>query len=132
MPNATKRQVEAWWYVLLSERDKPKEQQSRFLLKPLTQSQRMRVWDDYNWVQVDKDGGRSINSRAFQQAESLMVEQLLETENFPLDGPKPWPNNGSSPEIKRQYLEMLDDMDVFEIGNAIREKSTLEPEIKNS
>jgi hypothetical protein len=27
---------------------------------------------------------------------------------------------------KEAYLELLDDMDVFEIGNAIREKSTLE------
>jgi hypothetical protein len=131
MPNAVKRQVEAWWYVLLSEREKPKEQQSRFLLKPLTQAERMRVWDDHNWVNVSSDGSSTVSSRGLQQAHALVLTNLLETENFPLDGPRKWPAEGSKTE-KLTYLELLDDMDVFEIGNAIREKSTLEPEAKNS
>lgn len=131
MPNATKRQVEAWWYVLLSEREKPKDQQSRFLCNPLKQGERMHVWDDHNWVTVDKDGKRSITTRGLQQAYELCLTNLAKTENFPLDGPKPWPEKGSVAE-KAEYLEMLDDMDVFEIGNAIREKATLEPEVKNS
>jgi hypothetical protein len=131
MPNAVKRQTEAWWYVLVSERAKPKEEQSRFRLKPLTQSERMRVWDDHNWVTVSADGGSQVNSRGLQQAHSLVVANLLEVENFPLDGPKTWPIDGSRKD-KEAYLELLDDMDVFEIGNAIREKSTLEVEAKNS
>jgi hypothetical protein len=131
MPNATKRQVESWWYVLLSEREKPAQEQSKFLLKPLTQAERMRVWDDHNWVTVDKDRNSAVISRGLQQALSLCISQLAEVQNFPLDGPKPWPLGGSRME-KEKYLEMLDDMDILEIGNAIRDKSTLEPEVKNS
>jgi hypothetical protein len=130
MPNATKRQVEAWWYVLRSERDKPKDEQSRFRCNPLTQAERMRVWDDHNWVTVNgQTGDRSITSRGLQQAHALCVTQIIEVENFPLEGPKPWPGSKAARET---YLEMLDDMDVFEIGNAIREKATLEVEAKNS
>lgn len=131
MPNATKRQVEAWWYVLLSERKRPIDQQSRFKMRPLTQSERMSVWDDSSWVHVDKEGNRTISTRAFQQARSLVLSNLIETEKFPLDGPKRWPVDGSLDE-KSTYLDLLDDMDVFEIGNEVREKSTLEPEVKNS
>jgi hypothetical protein len=85
MPNRAKRQVESWWYVLISERDKRKEEQSRFLLKPLTQSERMRVWDDHNFVTVGPDGSSSISARGLQQAHALVVSNLLKTENFPLD-----------------------------------------------
>lgn len=132
MPKATKRQTEAWWYVLMSERKNEKADQSRFLLKPLTQAERMRVWDDHNWVTVNPaDGSSAVSSRGLQQAHALVLSNLVEVENFPLDGPKPWPAKGSRAE-KETYLEMLDDMDVFEIGNAIREKSVLEPEVKNS
>jgi hypothetical protein len=131
MPKRTKRQVESWWYVLVSEREKPKEEQSRFLLKPLTQAERMRVWDDHNWVTVSPDGASSINARGLQQAHALVVSNLLKTENFPLDAPEAWPEKGSRGE-KETYLEMLDDMDVFEIGNEIRNKSVLEQEAKNS
>jgi hypothetical protein len=129
LPNATKRQVEAWWYVLQSERDKPQAEQSRFLLKPLTQAERMRVWDDSSWVAIDKNGSKSITARGFQQAHELCMTNIEEVQNFPLDGPKLWPK--SKPE-RLDYLALLDDMDVFEIGNAVREKSTLEPEAKNS
>lgn len=131
MPNATKRQVEAWWYVLDAERAKPKEEQSRFRCQPLTQAQRMRVWDDHNWVTVGTNGERAISTRGLQQAHELCLSQITEVQNFPLDGPKPWPDKGSKGE-KEAYLEQLEDMDVFEIGNAIRNKSTLEVEAKNS
>lgn len=131
MPKATKRQVEAWWYVLLSEQKSPREEQSRFLLQPLTQAERARVWDDFKWVAVAPDGSRAITSRAMQQAYSLVLTKLVETENFPTGEAKAWPADGT-PEQKQKYLDLLDDMDVFEIGNAIREKSTLEEEVKNS
>lgn len=131
MPNATKRQVESWWYVLLSEREKPKAEQSRFFCRPLRQYERMHVWDDSAWITIDADGKKTVSARGFQQAHELCLTHLVATENFPLDEVKPWPDKGSKEE-KEAYLEMLDDMDLFEIGNAIREKSTLGAEVKNS
>ena len=131
MPNATKRQVEAWWYVLVSEREKPMNEQSKFLLKPLTQGERMRVWDDSSWVAIAKDGSRSITARGFQQAHEILMSNLVETQNFPLDGVKAWPANGSGAD-REAYLEMLADLDVFELGDVIRNRSTLGPEVKNS
>lgn len=131
MPNATKRQVEAWWQVLKSEQDKPEQEQSKFLLSPLTQAERMRVWDDSSWLTVDKEGNKAISARGFQQAHALLLGKLLEARNFPLDSPRPWPATGTKGE-KETYLEMLSDMDVLELGDAIRNRSTLEVEAKNS
>lgn len=130
MPKAVARQIEAWWYTLISERSSKPEEQSRFKLAPLTQAERMRVFDDASWVSVDNDGKSTVQPRGFQQARELLLEKLVETENFPLGAPKAWPANGSR-SAKEEYLELLDDMDVFEIGNAIRQKSTLEVAAKN-
>jgi hypothetical protein len=91
----------------------------------------MRTWDDGYWSQIEANGRRTLNSRSFQQAHALVISQLLATENFPLDAPKQWPVDGSRSD-KEAYLELLDDMDVYEIGNAIRDRSILEEEAKNS
>jgi hypothetical protein len=51
----------------------------------------MRVWDDHNWVHGRSDGRRAVNSRGLQQAHALVISNLLEVENFPLDAPKRGP-----------------------------------------
>lgn len=135
MPNAIKRIVEPFWYVLKSERDKPLEQQSRFLCAPLAQADRMRVWDETAVTSSVMDGSDQksaiVMSRSFRQAYELAMSNIVEIERFPLDGPKAWPKDGTADQ-KRQYLEALDDFDVYEIGVAIRERSVLEDEVKNS
>lgn len=135
MPKKKIRPVESWWYVLPSERENPPEQQSRFLLRPLSQADRMAVWDDLQRIRVERgDGPRgetTIQKRDFQSALELVVSHLERTENFPLGEPQPW-DPAWSEERKRSYLEMLDDLDVYLIGNEIRDHAVVEPAAKNS
>lgn len=126
MPKRVHRSAEAFTYVLMDDRKLPLAEQSRFRLKPLTQAEKLAVLDGLNWVDVREDGTSEVMPRAFQQALELVLTHLESTENFPSDGPEPWPGV-SAPRAKRvAYLEMLDEMDVYELGNEIRHHA--EPE----
>ena len=125
MAQRAKRPAEAWWYVLEADRELPQEEQSRFLLRPLTQAERMRVWDDYSVKTRGEDGTIQIADRAFQQAYRLCLTNIAEIENFPAGEPQAWP---SKEVARRAYLNTMDDLDVHEVGNEIRERSSLDRE----
>lgn len=132
MAEAARRPIEAWWYVLPSDRELPAEKQSRFLLKPLTQAERMEVWDESDWVSVNPETGeRTIRPRGFRQARELVLRNLVDVQNFPVSSPKPFPKDGTRAE-RETYINDFDDIDLFLIGNEIREHSSLEREVKNS
>lgn len=123
MAQRAKRPAEAWWYTLKKDEGLPKEEQSRFLLRPLTQAERMRVWDDYTVVSKDANGERVVADRSFQQAYGLALTNIADVENFPAGEAAPWP---SKKPARMEYLNTMDDMDVWELGNEIREHSALE------
>ena len=125
MAQRAKRPAEAWWYVLTKDRELPREEQSRFLLRPLTQAERMRVWDDFSVRTTGGDGTTQIADRSFQQAYGLALSNIAEVENFPAGEPQAWPSKEAA---RRQYLNTIDDMDVWELGNEIRERSSLDRE----
>lgn len=132
MAEAARRPIEAWWYVLPSDRDLPAEKQSRFLLKPLSQAERMEAWDESDWVSIDgTTGERTVKPRGFRQARELVIRNLVDVENFPASKPDPFPKGGSQAE-RTAYIEKLDDIDLFLIGDEIRKHSSLELEVKNS
>ncbi len=119
MPKRVHRSAESFSYVLLSDRGKPEAEQSRFRFRPLTQAENLEVLDRMNnWVTV-KNGTQELMPRSFQQARELVLEHLEAAENFPTDGPQPWPARASLEE-KSRYLEMLDEMDLLELGNELR------------
>lgn len=132
MAEAARRPVEAWWYVLPSDQKLPVEQQSRFLLKPLTQAERMEVWDESDWVMIDgTTGDRTVRPRGFRQARELVLRNLVDVQNFPASKPEPFPKDASQAE-RVTYIDKLDDIDLFLIGDEIRKHSSLEKEVKNS
>lgn len=132
MAEAARRPVEAWWYILPADRDLPAEKQSRFLLKPLTQAERMEAWDESDWVMVDGiTGDRTVRPRGFRQARELVLRNLVDVQNFPASSPKPFPKDGT-PAEKATYVDQFDDIDLFLIGDEIRKHSSLEREVKNS
>lgn len=128
---ATKRPSGSWRFIPPEDRKLKKEKQTVFVLSPLTQNERMEVWDGLKWVEEDTAGNRAIRSRAYQQALELCIAHIEDVENFPADKPKPWPKNGSPVADKALYLDLLDDVSILILGNEIRNHSTLEEEAKN-
>jgi hypothetical protein len=121
------KRVGSWTFIPPSDRKLPAAEQTVFVLKPLTQLQRMEVWDNLRWVNPDN----TMQPRAFVQARELCLSNIEDVQNFPPGSPKPWPKDGSF-EAKAEYLEQFDDMDVLIIGNEIRDHSALDDDIKNS
>jgi hypothetical protein len=119
MPKKYARPAEAWTYVLYPDRALPLDQQSRFTLRPLTQAEKLAMLDGLNWVNVHTDGTQEVMPRAYSQALELCLSHIDGVENFPNDGPIAWPAKGSDRQ-KADYLAMLSDMDILELGNEIR------------
>ena len=119
MPKKIIRSAESFTVVLGCDRALPPDQQSRFVFRPLTQAEKMAVLDGLNWVHVHTDGSQEIMPRSFRQARELVMAHLEEAHNFPTDGPIPWPAKGSEAE-RGKYLEMLEEGDLLELGNAVR------------
>lgn len=127
---AIKRPSGSWRFVPPADQRLKTEEQTVFVLNPLTQGERMVVWDELRWSEVLPDGTRNIRSRANQQAYELCLAQIGAIENFPAGAPKAWPKNGSDEE-KRAYLDQIDDVTILLVGSEIREHSSLEDEVKN-
>lgn len=119
MPKRVHRSAESFTYILAADRALPLDQQSRFRFRPLTQAEKLAVLDDLNWVQINADGSRELRPRSMSQARQLVLSNLEAAENFPTDGPVAWPAEGTR-EQKERYLDMLDEMDVYELGNEVR------------
>ena len=107
------------------------DEQSRFRFRPLTQSERLNALDTSEKIVVDGGGERSVQPRGFAQARELVLLTLVSTDNFPAGEPVDYPAMKSHAE-KSNYLEMVDDILLFELGNYVFSRSALgEPE-KNS
>lgn len=120
-----RRSLGSWRFVPPSDKGLPAAEQTVFMLKPLTQIQRMETWDNIRWV--NSDG--TMQPRAFQQARELCLSNIGSIENFPPGSAKAWPEGMRE---RLEYLEQFDDMDVLIIGNEIRDHSGLDDDIKNS
>jgi len=129
MPAKTTRPAESWSYVLECDRELDAAEQSRFILRPLTQSERAAVRDDIARVETAKDGARSVVSRSQRQGIELAINHIVSIENFPAGAPQPWPPD---PATRRSYLEMLRDDYVQEVANEIWAKSVVGDDLKNS
>lgn len=135
---------ESWRYVPIQDRALPKEEQTVFILTPLVQGERVKVWDGASWVQQGPRGEQVIMPRTYEQAYQLCVEHIADIENFPAQvkqgesgmygyppgAPKQYPAAGT-PVEKLRYLDEFDDLLILEIGNEIRDKSTLDTTAKN-
>lgn len=127
----TRRSPESFRYVLPSDRDLPRDQQSVFICKPLTLAERIRALDELTVVQIMPDGSRFEMSRDYQQCFEFALSHLEAVENFPSDDPQEWPVKASRVERER-FLDQLDETSIYLIGNEIRVHAVLgEPE-KNS
>jgi len=125
------RTVEEFTYTPEADRPLPAIEQSVFRFRPLTQAERLHAIDSAETITADASGARSIQPRGFTQARELVLLALISAENFPAGEPVPYPADKDTRK-KSAYLEMLDDVLLFELGNYLFARSALgEPE-KNS
>lgn len=132
MAKTIKRTAEAWTYVLVTDRALPIDQQTRFVLKPLTHVERATVRDSLSRLQIDAAGTKALLDRTRQEAFGLALSNIVAVENFPVGEARAWPAKKADREA---FLDQLDDDDVLEIGNEIWERSKLGMDgapIKNS
>jgi hypothetical protein len=112
------------------DRDRPAAEQTIFVLSPLSQAERMAVWDDGSWIRVESDGSKVIAQRGYQQALEMVRTHVVDVQNLQdADGNVlPFPKDGT-PAERAKFLECLDDVDVLIIGQYIRDRSSIgEPE----
>jgi hypothetical protein len=131
---------ESWRYVPIADRGLPPEEQTTFVLTPLIQGERLKVWDNGSWVHQGPTGDSVMMPRSYQQAYELCLQHIADVENFPAkvkngagiyEGTaKPFPVAGTQVE-KLRYLDEFDDLVILEIGNEIRDRSTLDTAAKN-
>ena len=125
------RPVGSWVFIPAGDEELKPEEQTRITCRQLTQAERMEAWDNINWTVKDEGTGEvTIMPRTFRLARDLCKAAILSIENFPPGAPKPWPKDGSEAE-KDAYLDMIPDMEMLRIGQAIRHKAFIEDEIKN-
>ena len=127
MPKKQQRSAESWRYVLTADRELPPEEQSVFVLRPLTQLERADVQDNMVRIQSRPDGGRTVVQRDHRLSVELCLTNITSIENFPAGAPEKWPADHAS---RVTYLEMLDDDHVQQIGNEIWVHSTITSDVK--
>jgi hypothetical protein len=128
MAKMKSRAAASFPYVLIGDRDLPPEQQTQFVLRPLTVDEHAAAHDGLVRTLVDKDGNRTIVNRTRQQAVSLALEHIVSIENFPVGAPQPWPDER---ERRRDYLGMLMPADLQELGGVLFHRAEVGDEEKN-
>jgi len=131
MAKKASRTVEQFDYTPKADRDLAAPEQSRFRFRPLTQAERLNALDTSEKIVVDGGGERSVQPRGFAQARELVLLTLVSAENFPAGEPLPYPADKGVKE-KSEYLEMIDDFLIFELGNYVFSRSALGETEKNS
>lgn len=122
MAKPFKRRAESWVYILEGDRALSADQQTRFILRPLTQAEQMAIEDEVYYLSFDADGRKSHVTREKRVARQLALSHIESIENFPPGNPKPWP---ADPEARDRYLAELQADDVHEVGNEIFKRSKL-------
>jgi hypothetical protein len=128
MAKARIRSAESFRYVPEADRALPVEEQSTFILNPLTGPERARLMDEATVTHVLSDGTKEIVDRTYRQARENVRAHLVSIENFPPGAPKAWPAKAREQD---EYLELLDDGLLLEIHNEHFTRSWLGADAKN-
>jgi hypothetical protein len=130
MAKKQQRPVGTWRYILRAELTLPPEEQTVFVLRPLTQLERADVKDNMVRIHHQADGGVMKQQRDARILVELCASHIHAIENFPVGGtPEAWPDE---PAARLAYLDQLDDADVQEVGDEIWVRSAIGLPEKNS
>lgn len=121
MQKAT-RSAEVFTLVPKDDQSKPPAEQVTFHVRPLTQAERMHMYDEMVVTELKPDGARIRHDRSWQQARELVRDHVVQIDGT--NGLGKWPVSEAEREA---FLEQLDDFVVFEVGNEIRERAATRP-----
>jgi hypothetical protein len=129
MAKHIKRPAESFTYVLVGDRDLPADQQTEFLLRPMTVGEYAAAQDDIARTVVAVDGTRTVIQRGRQAGVAVALAHIVEVRNFPVGSAQPWPKDSVE---RERYLSQMLPEDVQEIAAATFRRSRLGDEEKNS
>lgn len=121
MAKSKRKAAEAWRYVLKEDRELPPEQQSTFVLRPMTMIEQAAYFDAYR-------SGGGDGDTVWKGTVQLAVDHIANVENFPTDAPKEWPKDRTG---QMAYLDEIGVDACFEIGNEVFRRSYIGDEEKN-
>jgi hypothetical protein len=130
MATQRKRSAETWRHVLTRDLGLPPEEQTTFVLRPLTQVERAEARDNLARIHALPDGATATVTRTHRLSLDLVLSNTVAVENFRNDKGVvlPWPEERDA---RLVYLDGLEDEDVKEVGNEIWVHSTLGGDAKN-
>lgn len=129
MAKKVARPAESWTYVLKDDRELRPEEQSHFVLRPLTQSERALSLDEVMRGFTSPDGVTTTVVYARRQAIETVITCLLSVENFPAGAPEPWPTSRAD---RLAYLNGLSVKWISELADEVFERSIVGDDLKNS
>jgi hypothetical protein len=126
MAKAVKRATAgSWTYTLKRDEGATLDERSEFVLRQLNGAERAAVMDNLSRRRTLPDRSVETAQRTRQEARAMCLSHIEAVKNFPAGDPKPWPD---SIEDRETYLELLDDDDVYELGNEIYAHSVMDGE----
>jgi hypothetical protein len=128
MAKAKKRSAESFAYVLEKDRELPPDQQTRFMLRPLTTGERHSLFERAT-ERIEVPGGVRVISHTLSIAREVCRDHIESIDRFPSDKPVPWPQKTKE---RDEYLDQFDDLDLVEIYNELFRRSWVGDEEKNS
>jgi hypothetical protein len=129
MARTNQRATAAFTYVLIGDRELPPEQQTEFVLRPMTVDEHAAAHDGLVRTVYDKDGNRTIVQRTRQQGVAIALEHIVDVHNFPVDKPQPWPEERAK---RRDFLSLMMPGDVQEVAAEVMRRADVGVEEKNS
>lgn len=129
MAKAKKRSAESFSYILESDRALPADQQTRFMLRPLTSAERHSLFSRATERIELPEGGTRVISHTLALAREVCLDHIESIDRFPTDAPKPWPAKRGEREM---YLDQFADLDLVELYNELFKRSWIGDEEKNS
>lgn len=129
MATERKRSAETWKFTLEADTKLPADQQTTFILRPLTNIERAEARDNLARIHAAPDGSTATVTRTHRLSLDLCLSNIETVENFPAGAPLPWPEDRAA---RLAYLNKLEDDDVKEIGNEIWVRSVIGGTVKNS
>lgn len=117
--------------ILSADRAAPIHERSVFVVTPLLERDRFRMSDEATIRVRRPDNLVETIDRGYAQALDACVIAVTDVENFPSDGPLPYPKAGSYDE-KVAYLAQLTMPGVYELGRIILDAAYASAAEKNS
>lgn len=109
-------------YVPREDRALSPDEQTTFLLTPLTLDERAGAYDTISTTVLDSSGTQTQKSGVWRQSVELFVTHVVAIENFPAGAPEPWPATRAE---RLRYMEQIDILIIGEVATVLRDAAAM-------